>query len=69
MDKCQSTWEDHTRLQKTYRNFNFENKVVLNGGEIVSNSVRIEINEAKMERVENGHVTTNCIRKGEKVLE
>jgi len=37
-------------LQKAYPSFNLEDKVILNGGGIVSNSVRTRVNEVEIEK-------------------
>ena len=59
--KSQSTWEDHNPLQKAYLDFNLENKVVLNGGGIISNFVIVGINELEIEKVRDEHVITNLL--------
>ena len=59
MDESQSTWEHHSALQKAYPDFNLEDKVVLNGGGIVSKSVRAGVKWAENGMTEDGHVAVD----------
>ena len=60
----QSTWEDHKVLQQTYPDLNLEDNVTLNGGGIVSHSVKVGANEVDQKNYDEGYVTVNPLHQG-----